>query len=558
MQISNLPQLDNLGLFCWHRRQHLTESRRHPLRFSGDSAIPTSTQPAGSPFVDKDFPVPRGQYIAIYDEQCEICQSFVSWLRLLDRHHKVAPLPITPELLPALHPSLELDACLRELHVITPEGSVYCGWDAVAALARLFPATFLIGWFGRIPPFRWIGSAAYRFVARNRYAVSKCRGGACRVARPEQVKKKAFFGTFWSCYLIGLFIRIPLIAAAGLREFLSQCTAFLRTFRRRVDFSGSKLSVLFLGGIPCDVVPILFGELFTAVLYDGMLIDPGSPRMRRSLARHLRRLPQGTVRAVVATHHHEEHVGNLNWAAQFTSAPLFLPAPTAELLKSPWQLPFVRAAIIGQPAPLLPPFDILRDRIVTAHAELEVITTPGHCDDHIVLYDRQEKILIAGDAFMGSYFATPNPDVDSLKWIDTLERLLALDIEVLVEGHGHVHTLRPDFPDMAGVVIREDPHAALEKKLDYLRWLREQIEAGRREGLTAAAVEATCFPWGRGRAWESFSKNELIRVLSLGHFSRSELVRSFVRTGSEGEIFPTVFQARFHRPDHPIDPANSD
>ena len=135
---------------------------------------------------------------------------------------------------------------------------------------------------------------------------------------------------------------------------------------------------------------------------------------------------------------------------------------------------------------------------------------------------------------MGSYFATPNPDVDSLKWIDTLERLLALDIEVLVEGHGHVHTLRSDFPDISGVVIREDPHAALRKKLEYLRWLREQIVAGKREGLTPCAVEATCFPWGRGRAWESFSKNELIRLLSLGHFSRSELVRSFVRSNNCG------------------------
>jgi glyoxylase-like metal-dependent hydrolase (beta-lactamase superfamily II) len=174
-----------------------------------------------------------------------------------------------------------------------------------------------------------------------------------------------------------------------------------------------------------------------------------------------------------------------------------------------------------------------------------------------VLYDRREKVLIAGDAFMGSYFATPNPDVDSCKWIDTLERLLTLDIDVLVEGHGHVHTLRPDFPEISGVVIREDPHQALEKKLLYLRWLREQIESGKREGLDPSAVEATCFPWGRGRAWESFSKNELVRVLSLGHFSRSELVRSFVRGPSAGEVFPTVYQARLHRPaagDRPSSP----
>jgi hypothetical protein len=101
-----------------------------------------------------------------------------------------------------------------------------------------------------MPPFCWIGDVAYRFVARNRYAVSKCRGGACRVACPDEVKKKTFFGTFWSCYLIGLLIRLPLIVGAGVRDFLSQCFAFLRTFRRRVDFPGGKLSILFLGGVP--------------------------------------------------------------------------------------------------------------------------------------------------------------------------------------------------------------------------------------------------------------------------------------------------------------------
>jgi hypothetical protein len=109
------------------------------------------------------------------------------------------------------------------------------------------------------------------------------------------------------------------------------------------------------------------------------------------------------------------------------------------------------------------------------------------------------------------------------------------------------------------VVIREDPGAALKKKLEYLYWLRQQIEAGNREGLTPAAVEATCFPWGRGRTWESFSKSELIRMLSLGHFSRSELVRSFVRSGSEHEVFPTIYEARLHttEPDHSPPPSNS-
>ena len=119
---------------------------------------------------------------------------------------------------------------------------------------------------------------------------------------------------------------------------------------------------------------------------------------------------------------------------------------------------------------------------------------------------------------------------------------MELDIEILVEGHGHIHTLRSDIPDFAGVVIREDPKIAISLKLDYLRWLREQIETGFQEQLPVRVIEASCFPWGRRTSWESCATDECIRLLSLGHFSRTELVRSFVRTNSSP--LPTVYEVR--------------
>jgi len=180
----------------------------------------------------------------------------------------------------------------------------------------------------------------------------------------------------------------------------------------------------------------------------------------------------------------------------------------------------------------------------TDSGQLQVIASPGHCDDHVVLCDPKEKVLLAGDAFMGSYFATPNPDVDSRKWLVSLERLVELDIEILVEGHGQVYTLRADVPDFPGVVIRQNPKVAISEKLDYMRWLREQIEAGFQESLPLRAIEATCFPWGRRSSWESCATDECIRLLSLGHFSRTELVRSFVRSGAEP--LPTVYAVRMY------------
>jgi len=485
-------------------------------------------------------------YRVLYDGQCEICQACVSWLKALDHKNQTVCLPISAEVLSVVDSRLGMDDCLRQLHVVTPEGDIRVGWDAVTCLARLFPATRISGVLGQLFPFRSAGRLAYRFVAANRYLLSKCRGGACRVAKPDTVRRQARLGAFWSCYTLGFLLRLPLVVWAGIAAAAQRASVFSRTYRKRLELLNGKLTILFLNGALPNTVPLLFGELFTAILYDGIAIDPGSPKMRGSLARQLRGVKPKIAR-IVATHAHEEHVGNLNWLSELTGAPVYVSEMTARFLMPFKKLPWVRATIIGQPPSLKPPFQFLGEALDTATGQLQVIASPGHCDDHVVLYDPEEKVLLAGDAFMGSYFATPNPDVDSRKWLASLERLVELDIEILVEGHGHIHTLRADVPDFPGVVMRQDPKAAISEKLEYMRWLREQIEAGFQENLPLRAIEASCFPWGRRSSWESCATDECIRLLSLGHFSRTELVRSFVRSGAER--LPTVYTVRMYRGD---------
>lgn len=480
-------------------------------------------------------------YKVLYDGQCEICQACVAWLKTLDRQNETLPLEISPDVLSTTDSRLQLEECLRQLHVVTPAGEILVGWDAVAKLARLFPSTWLIGTLGKHFPFRGIGRLIYGFVAANRYSLSKCRGGACRVAKPEIVRRQSKFAAFWSCYTLGFFIRLPLVLWSGIKAAIQRLSMFGRTYHQRLDLLNGKLTILFLNGFLPNAVPLLFGELFTTVLYDGVAVDPGSPKMRRSLLRHLRRL-NPRITKIVATHAHEEHVGNLNWLSEITGVPIYVSEMTAGFLTPFKKLPWVRAAIIGQPPNLKAPYRLLGDSLETASGHLQVIATPGHCDDHVALYDPKEKLLLAGDAFMGSYFATPNPDVDSHKWLVSLERLMELDIETLVEGHGHVHTLRTDIPDFPGVVVREDPKIAIAQKLDFLRWMREQIETGFRDQLPVRVIEASCFPWGRRSSWETCATDECVRLLSLGHFSRTELVRSFVR--NDANPLPKVYEVR--------------
>ena len=358
------------------------------------------------------------------------------------------------------------------------------------------------------------------------------------------MQKRGGLFPFWTCYMAGLVLRLPLIMCSAVSGFLRHVRTYLRTWRRHYSFLDGHLQVFFLGGFPSDLGPIIFGEQFWMILYDGLLVDPGSPRLLRSVAWHLKRLPAGSVRAVLATHSHEEHIGNLDFVGREFGVPIRASEGCARIIRKGLRLPLMRALIIGQPSPYTGPVEALGDTIASANSTLQVIPAPGHCDDHVVLYDPKGHVLLSGDAFVATYFTSPNPDVDSLKWLQTLRRLAALDIEVLVTGHGQIYTQRPDFPDIPGVVIRQDPNKCIREKLSFIEWLRAQVVDGLREGLRLRAIEATLFPWNRRWSWENLFFDEAARLLSGGEFSRTELVRTFVRR--PGAIKPEVYELRRH------------
>jgi glyoxylase-like metal-dependent hydrolase (beta-lactamase superfamily II)/predicted DCC family thiol-disulfide oxidoreductase YuxK len=482
----------------------------------------------------------NGELIALYDGQCEVCQAGVSWIELLDSAGRVRCVPLQSGPVTRFSPELDEEACLRDLHVVR-DGKVWRGWDAVVEIAGALPVLAWLPTADRSQFVHRAGDAGYRWLAQNRYQLSKCRGGACEVDHVTATRAHAGLGPFWTCYTLGMLASLPLITRAATRDLYRHGREYIATYRKNVDLLDGELSLWFLGGFPSDVVPLAFGERFAAVVYRGVLVDPGSPRMRRSLGRHLDR-HRGAVRAVCATHGHEEHIGNLGWAAERSGVDIYLTPEVDEVARRAPRIPRTRAAVIGQPSPLRAPVKRLDGQLVVDGTTLDVIPVPGHSDDHIALHDAERGVLLIGDAFMGTYFSSPNPDVDSRAWIGTLERVLELDIEVMVGGHGHIHTLSDRVPDVPGVVIREDPNDALRAKLDLLRWFRQQVEDGAQEGLTVRAIEATCFPWRRRWSWERSFADELARATTRGEFSRTELVRSFQR--SDTAELPTVLEAR--------------
>jgi len=266
--------------------------------------------------------------------------------------------------------------------------------------------------------------------------------------------------------------------------------------------------------------------------------------------RHLRSQHEKPSVAI-ATHAHEEHGGNLEAIAQAEDVRILATPFAAPLLKNPPMIPFIRRIVIGQPERVTRTDDLPVRFNLANGIEIIVIPTPGHCAEHISLLIPSEKLLIAGDAFMGTHFSSPNDDVDHRAWIATLENLVALDIEIMIEAHGHVHTLRTDVlrelekSGLGVIASRRSPREMIQSKLEFVRWISEQVESGQNEGLSSQGLQATIFPWTQRWSYETWIQDSVAALVSGRKFGRHKVVRSFRPAQIGISALPLVFELRW-------------
>jgi endoribonuclease LACTB2 len=160
-----------------------------------------------------------------------------------------------------------------------------------------------------------------------------------------------------------------------------------------------------------------------------VLLDTGIgvPKWAENFPRGLRELSNtNELDRVVLTHAHQDHIGGVRDATR-----LFGPL---EVVKKPWPKPGPDDAA-GTP---IKPID---DRaVVTAKgATLTAVFTPGHAPDHLCYYLSEEKALFTGDLILGAGTTViPDETGDLGQYMDSLRRLLALDVEKIYPAHGPV------------------------------------------------------------------------------------------------------------------------
>lgn len=197
---------------------------------------------------------------------------------------------------------------------------------------------------------------------------------------------------------------------------------------------------------------------------EAVMIDTGMVGERGQLRRLLRRLrlEPAAVRAVLLTHGHIDHGGNLAWVQEFTGAMVYgHPAEQAHLDgtylycgRARW---CGRLERLGYRAFRYRPGKI--DRFIADGDELpfwgglRVVHLPGHTDGHCGFYSARHDLLFSGDLFASYFFNVHLPppflSVNPAAIRDSLRKVQALNPRLMVPQHydvldGALHRRRFD------------------------------------------------------------------------------------------------------------------
>jgi glyoxylase-like metal-dependent hydrolase (beta-lactamase superfamily II) len=196
---------------------------------------------------------------------------------------------------------------------------------------------------------------------------------------------------------------------------------------------------------------------------EAVLIEPATPyREEQDLMAewvHGARIRGIEPVAILATHHHPDHVGGAMALRERLGLPLWAHAMTAQRLDGIVEID--RLIQDGERIELEGP----------TPTSLTALHTPGHAPGHLCFTDEASGIMVAGDmvASVGTIIVEPT-DGDMLLYLESLRKMSALEPAGLLPAHGDLiqqpqavlnfyieHRLMRERKVLAALEAREEP-----------------------------------------------------------------------------------------------------
>jgi glyoxylase-like metal-dependent hydrolase (beta-lactamase superfamily II) len=180
-----------------------------------------------------------------------------------------------------------------------------------------------------------------------------------------------------------------------------------------------------------------------------------------------------------------------------------LPSPTWEK-RAGW-------AEGGEPRKVVPPTTTIDDKITYYYngIEVHVITNaPAHTFGDMMIYLPEHKVLFAGD--IAFHWVAPFcHNAHPTKWMDAVDKILALDVNVIVPGHGPIGG-KKEIADMANYIAVFKTEA------------RKRYEDGLTPGKAAASISL-----GRYDAWIGARDRLVMNTVRFYHEFKGDLMPEY-------------------------------
>ncbi|MFC7747221.1 MBL fold metallo-hydrolase [Lentibacillus kimchii] len=210
------------------------------------------------------------------------------------------------------------------------------------------------------------------------------------------------------------------------------------------------------------------------------------------------------IEQIVITHHHDDHIGLLEWILEIISVPVYAHKNTQTYLQDEdymyWSHIFFKNLLyefglsnkaarewsfLKSKRELLTNLRVTKELkegdVIPNLPEWRIIETQGHSQDHISLYCAKDRILICGDhviddIHVGLFLDAPFPGEKRakplLQYINNLKKCLSFPVEITYSGHG------TDIYDLESIV-----NAQLRRTEKRATRLKNTLSKGEKTGL---------------------------------------------------------------------------